>query len=197
MPPVSIAPSPDTPHYPSDMDHLQQLLIERHSIRRYTAEAVDADAVRLILQAALLAPSSKSKRPWQFVAVENKDTLTALAACKDFGATPISRAPLAIAVVADPAESDCFVEDASIAAAFMLLQAAELGLGACWIQVRGRFAGDGTPAEDIVRDTLGIPEHLAVLCIVTVGHKDEERKPVDPDKLLWEKVHVEKWQDPA
>ena len=57
-----------------------------------------------------------------------------------------------------------------------------------------RFTADGTPAEDIVRDTLAIPEHLTVECIVTFGHKDEVRRPVDPDKLLWEKVHIERWK---
>lgn len=76
----------------------------------------------------------------------------------------------------------------------MQLQAEELGLGSCWIQVRNRFAADGTPAEDIVRDTLSIPENLTVECIITVGHKDEERRPVDPEKLLWEKVHIEQWK---
>ena len=49
-------------------------------------------------------------------------------------------------VAVDAAESDCFVEDASIAAAFMQLQATELGLGACWIQVRNRFTAVGTLA---------------------------------------------------
>lgn len=176
------------------MDKLNQLLIERHSIRRYTDQPVDADDVRLILQAALLSPSSKSKRPWQFVVVENRSTLDRLAGCKDFGTKPIATCAFAVVVAVDAAQSDCFIEDASIAAAFMQLQATELGLGACWIQVRNRFTADGTPAEDIVRETLGIPENLTVECIVTVGHKDEQRRPVDPDKLLWEKVHIESWK---
>lgn len=176
------------------MENLHQLLIERHSIRRYTDRPVDADDVKLILQAGLLAPSSKSKRPWQFVVVENRDILERLAQCKDFGTKPISTAAFGVVVAVDSAQSDCFVEDASIAAVFMQLQAADLGLGSCWIQVRNRFTADGTPAEDIVRETLGIPENLTIECVVTVGHKDEERRPVDPDKLLWEKVHIENWR---
>ncbi|MDE6161866.1 MAG: nitroreductase family protein [Muribaculaceae bacterium] len=176
------------------MENLHQLLIERHSIRRYTDRPVDADDVKLILQAGLLAPSSKSKRPWQFVVVENRDILERLAQCKDFGTKPISTAAFGVVVAVDSALSDCFVEDASIAAVLMQLQAADLGLGSCWIQVRNRFTADGTPAEDIVRETLGIPENITIECIVTVGHKDEERRPVDPDKLLWEKVHIENWR---
>ena len=179
---------------PIYMDKFHQLLIERHSIRRYTDEPVAADDVQTIIKAALLAPSSKSKRPWQFVVVENRDMLQQLAGCKDFGTKPVSTAAFAVAVAVDASQSDCFVEDASIAAVFMQLQAEALGIGSCWIQVRNRFTADGTPAEDIVRDTLAIPEHLTVECIVTFGHKDEVRRPVDPDKLLWEKVHIERWK---
>ena len=101
------------------MDNLHQLFLERHSIRRYTDAPVDPDHVRLILQAALLSPSSKSKRPWQFVVVENRDTLARLAECKDFGTKPIGTCAFGVVVAVDAAESDCFVEDASIAAAFM------------------------------------------------------------------------------
>lgn len=176
------------------MENLRQLFLERHSIRRYTDEPVDAESVREILEAALLAPTSKNKRPWQFVVVENRTTLEQMAQCKDFGAKPISAAAFAVVVAVDSSLSDCFVEDAAIASAFMLLQAEALGLGACWIQIRNRFAADGTPAEDIIRETLGIPENLTVECVVTVGHKGEERRPVDPTKLLWEKVHIEQWK---
>ena len=92
-----------------------------------------------------------------------------------------------------------YLEDVSIAAAYMQLQATALGLGACWIQVRNRFTVDGEDGETIVREVLGIPENIVVECIVTIGHPDEERRPVDPSKLLWEKVHIDNWksQDPV
>ena len=49
------------------------------------------------------------------------------------------------------------------------------------------------PAEDFVRETLGIPEEMGVLCILSIGHKYEERKPFDEEKMMWEKVHIGKW----
>ena len=172
------------------MENLHQLLVNRRSIRRYTSEAIDPESVRLILEAALLAPTSKSSRPWQFVVVEDKETLQRLSECKPAGAGPIAKASLAIVVAADPSLSDPWVEDA-----FMQLQAEDLGLGSCWIQVRGRFAADGTPSEEHVQSVLGMPDTLPVVCIITLGHKDEERKPVDTSKLLWEKVHIGMWKD--
>lgn len=175
------------------MNSFHDLAVTRHSIRKYTPEPLEAEEVQLILEAALLAPTSKSSRSWQFVVVDDRDMLARLAECKPAGAAPIARCPMAVVVLGDPTKSDPWIEDASIAAEFMQLQAADLGLGSCWIQVRGRQTADGLWSEDYVRRLLEIPEELQVLCIMTFGHKDEERRPVDTSKLLWEKVHIGKW----
>ena len=116
-----------------------------------------------------------------------------LSELKPHYATSIATAPLAVVVTADTTLSDVWVEDASIAAILMQLQAADFGLGSCWVEVRERFRGDGEPAEDYVREVLGIPENFAVPCVITFGHKAEERRPINTEKLLWEKVHVGKW----
>lgn len=176
------------------MESLHDLLLRRHSIRRYTSEPIEADDVKTILEAALLAPSSKSVRPWQFVLVDDKSMLEQLAGCKAAGSRPIAACSLAVVVCASPEKTDMYLEDMSIAAAYMQLQATALGLGACWIQIRNREAVDGEPSEEIVKELLGIPSDMIVECIVTIGHPDEERRPVDPAKLLWEKVHVERWK---
>lgn len=175
------------------MENLNRLLFERHSIRRYKDQPVDADAVRTILEAALLAPSSKSVRPWDFVVVEDKAVLQQLADCKQMGAKPLAGAAFAVVVTVDAARSDMYIEDASVAALLMHLQAADLGIGSCWVQTRNRYAADGEPSEDIVREILGIPDDMVVECIVTFGYPDEQRRPVDPDKLMWEKVHIGRW----
>ena len=64
------------------MENLRELLLTRHSIRRYTDKPLDAEQVRTILEAGLLAPSSKNARSWQFVAVEDPDVLARLSECK-------------------------------------------------------------------------------------------------------------------
>ncbi len=179
------------------MENLHNLLVNRRSIRRYTDQPIDPEDVKLILEAGLMAPTSKSSRAWQFIVVEDKDMLERLSQCKPVAATPIARCPLAIVVAIDPAVTDPWIEDASIAAAYMQLQVADLGLGSCWIQVRGRFTADGIPSEEVVQEALGMPETLPVICILTIGHKDEERRPVDTSKLLWERVHIGTWKEVA
>lgn len=177
------------------MESFHEMLLKRHSIRRYTDQPISGDDVKKIIEAALLAPSSKSARPWQFIVVEDKARLEALSKCKKFGAQPIAGATMAVVVVADPEKSDVFIEDSTFAAAFMQLQAEALGIGSCWIQIRSRYDAQNEPAEDYVQSLLGIPPYLKVECVITFGYKNETRRPVDPDKLMWEKVHIEKWKD--
>lgn len=177
------------------MKNFHELMFNRRSIRKYTDQEIAADDVKTILQAALVSPSSKGKMPWQFVAVDDRDMLKRLSQCKDFGARPIEGCALAIAVTANPYESDAWIEDASIAAFAMQLQAQDLGLGSCWIQVRDRFDKEGKPAEDNVKELLNIPPDMRVLCIVAIGHKNEERKPLEEEKCQWEKVHIGEWRN--
>lgn len=173
--------------------NLHELLIKRRSIRRYTSEKIDAESVRLILEAALLSPTSKSARSWTPVVVENPDTIAALSECKAAGAVSLKSCPLAVAMAVDSTKSEAWIEDASIAAFAMQLQAADLGLGSCWIQIWNRFTADGTPSDEYVREVLGIPETSPVLCILTFGHPDEQRKEQDVEKLKWENIHIDKW----
>lgn len=178
------------------MENFHELLLNRRSIRRYTSEPVNPDHVKLILEAALTCPTSKSGRSWHFIAVEDKDMLQRLGECKPSYAVSVANAPLAIVVCADMTKSDAWIEDASVAAIVMQLQAADLGLGSCWVEVRDRYREDGTPSEEYVRELLGIPEHFGVVAIVSIGHKDEDRKPINPEKLQWEKVSVGRFKSP-
>lgn len=162
-------------------------------MRKFTNEELTQEEVELLLRAALMSPSSHRSTGWQFIAVDDKPTLARLAECKESGAAFVAEAPLAIVVMADPAVSDAWVEDASIAALMIQLQAEDLGLGSCWAHVKGRYAADGTDANTVVHELLDIPENMQVLCIIAVGHKGMERKPFNEEHLQWEKVHINKW----
>ncbi len=175
------------------MTHFKDLVQQRRSHRKFTDEEVDAEDVKLILRAALMAPTSKSQRAWHFVLVDNKTDLEKLSDAKDLGGQFIKDAPLAIVVLGDPMQNDCWVEDGSIAAISMQYQAEELGLGSCWVQMRGRGLSDGTTADTVIQGILDIPENYSVLCVIALGHKADERKPQNEDKLKWENVHVDKF----
>ena len=136
------------------MSNFQNLVINRRSIRKYKDEEIGAEAVKTIIETALMSPSSKNKMPWEFIVVEDRQTLAQLKECQDFGTKGLETCPLAVVVAANPETSDAWIEDASVATLMMQLQAADLGLGSCWIQVRDRYREDGTPAEEFVRNIL-------------------------------------------
>lgn len=175
------------------MDKFSELIKTRRSMRKFTDEELSQEQVELLLRAALMSPSSKRSNPWQFVVVDDKDLLEKLSQCKEAGAGLIADAPLAIVVLADPAVSDVWIEDASVATLMIQLQAEDLGLGSCWVQVRERFTADGISANEVIHELLDIPLQLQVLSIVAVGHKGMERKPFDEEHLQWEKVHINKF----
>ena len=175
------------------MEDFKTLVQARRSHRKFTEEEIAADDVRLILRAALMAPTSKGQRAWQFVVVDDKADIEKIADAKDMGSQFMKGAPLLVVVLGDPLANDCWVEDGSIAAYSMQLQAEDLGLGSCWAQMRGRGLSDGTSADTVIRGVLDIPENMSCLCVLAFGHKADERKSQNEDRLKWENVHAGKY----
>jgi nitroreductase len=161
---------------------------DRRSIRRYQDRPVEPVDIELLQEAMLRAPSSRNLKPWRFVFVTDSALLQELARVRPSFAEQIGRAPLAVVVCADASVSDCWVEDCSIASATLLLAAAELGLGSCWVQIRARQHEDGRPSEQHVRGILGLPEDLSVECIVSVGYPAEEKAPRETASLSWDRI---------
>ncbi|MDR2385823.1 MAG: nitroreductase family protein [Tannerella sp.] len=176
------------------MKDFEMLIINRRSTRKFKARKLSPDDVHNILQAGLLAPSSKNSKSYEFVAVDNRSVLKQLSECKDSGATFVAESVLSVVVMGNKTKSDCWIEDASIAAVFMQLEAEDLGVGTCWCQVRGRRAME-EDAEQYVRELLNIPYHYGVLCIIGFGYKGQERNPNDLSKLAWEKVHINAFKE--
>lgn len=175
------------------MEQFSDLIKNRRSMRKFTDEELTQDEVVALLKAALMSPSSKRSNCWQFVAVDDKETLRQLSLCKEAGSAFLADAALAVVVLADPLASDVWIEDASIASILIQLQAEDLGLGSCWVQVRERFTASGMPSGEYVQQLLDIPLQLQVVSVVAVGHKGMERKPFNEDHLQWEKVHINKF----
>lgn len=175
------------------MEQFSDLIKNRRSMRKFTGEEVNQEEVVTLLKAALMSPSSKRSNCWQFIAVDDKETLEKLSHCKEMGAAFLAEAALAIVVMADPLASDVWIEDAAIASIMIQLQAEDLGLGSCWVQVRERFTATGMPSGEYVHEVLDIPLQLQVVSIIAVGHKGMERKPFNEEHLQWEKVHINKY----
>lgn len=175
------------------MGNITELLFKRRSIRKFTSEAISAEEIKELQRAALCAPTSKNCKSWEFVFVTDENTIKALSQSKDAGAQFIESAKLVIVVMANTEKTDVWIEDSSIAATFIQLQAEALGLGSCWAQIRLRGFADGRKASDIVKEIVGAPDNMEVECLIGIGHKDQERSTYNDDKLPWEQIHSEKF----
>ncbi|MDP4186249.1 MAG: nitroreductase family protein [Bacteroidota bacterium] len=172
---------------------LIELLKNRRSRRRFTDRKIEEEKKDLLIKSVLLSPASKSSNPWEFVVVDDPELLKQLATSKPHGAELVAGASLAFVVLGNPAKSDVWVEDCSIASVLLQLEAEDLGLGSCWVQVRARNHADGYPASEFIKKLLGVPENLEVLSIVAIGYSEEEKKPRVFEKLGYEKIHQNKY----
>ena len=170
-----------------------ELLKTRRSIRKYLPKAIEQDKIHQITLAGLMSPASKRSNPWEFIVVEDKQKLSQLSECRSHSSQMLVESPLGIVVIADKTKSDVWMEDASIAAIIMQLQAQDLGLGSCWIQVYGREKNESVSAEEYIRELFGIPEQFGVLCILSIGYPDEVRKHFETEKLAADKIHAERF----
>jgi len=169
------------------MESFSDLIKNRRSMRKFTDEELTQEEVVALMKAALMAPTSKRSNSWQFVVVDDKETLRKLSRCKEQASQFIADAALAVVVMA------VWIEDASIASIYLQLQAEDLGLGSCWVQVRERFASPGVSSDEYVHEVLDIPLQLQVLSIIAIGHKGMERKPFNEEHLQWEKIHLNRY----
>jgi nitroreductase len=154
---------------------------KRYSCRSYQDRSIEQDKLDCILEAARLAPSARNMQDWRFVVVTDR-------AIKSKVAATTNRSEVfekAGAIIAACSNSDHVMRcgqaigpiDVAIALEHISLQAADLGLGTCWI---GSFdAGK-------VRQILAIPEDISIIELMTVGYPADS-KP-EPNREPIEKI---------
>ena len=96
----------------------------------------------------------------------------------------------------DPEKSAVWIEDASIATIYLHLAAAALGLGSCWIQIRGRMHDDTTSAEAYIAEVLNIPSNLKIVTMLGIGHPAEQKMIHKRESLQDEKIFLNRYGRP-
>jgi nitroreductase len=148
------------------------LIRERYSVREYSRKPVEEEKLRAVLEAGRLAPTAKNAQPQRIYAVKSGDMLEKLrSVCGmtfDAPAVIVICADLSASFVSPFSGRNLGETDAAIVTDHMMLQAADLGLGTCWV---GWF----DPAE--IKKALGIPENLEVMNLLPIGYPSENSKP--------------------
>jgi nitroreductase len=183
---------------------LLEAIYARRAVRSYLPDAVDENTIRLLLRAAVQAPSAMNAQPWGFAVVQDQGKLARyserakalmLARLVQDPKTEHYRPMLSdphfnifydagtlIAICADPnspyAQADCW-----LAAQNLQLAALAFGLGSCCIGFALPMLNDRA-----VKAELAIPERSAAIAALIVGKPRAATAPVartEPVILSW------------
>ena len=168
-----------------------ELANRRQSVRRYEPNRrIPRETLERCLEAARLAPSACNSQPWSFVVVDDPEQVRALAeaACghAPYAMNQFARdASALVAVVTEKMKLAArlgaqfrgvqySLVDLGIACEHLVLQAAEDGLGSCWI---------GWFNERVVKNRLGLPRGKKVDLLICLGYaadfpREKVRKPL-------------------
>lgn len=144
---------------------------DRFSVRRFQDKPLKKDLLDEILEAASLAPSARNIQPCKFVVVKDEEKRKKLTdICK--GQKFVAEAPVTIAICATNTDyvmtcgQPAYTVDAAIAGEHIALQAAELGLGTCWI---------GAFYHDKMAELINLPSDYRIVALMPIGYPDMKR----------------------
>ncbi len=167
------------------MENFFKLVSKRESCRKFNGRPVNREDLLKCVEAARLAPSACNSQPWKFIIVDDqglKNELCRAAFSAPYTASWPEKAGAILVVISERGsftarvgnfvrDTRYYLVDIGIAVEHFILQAAELGLGTCWM---GWFNEKG------VKQVLGLPAASKVDIIVPVGYAEnkEPRKKI-------------------
>jgi nitroreductase len=178
------------------MKTLDELITERHSIRKYLDKPVEEEKLLKLAEAVRLAPSACNAQPWRIVFVTDKELKTKVTNDGLGGAVPNTWAKSAPVMIVACCELSLFTHkigesvqgvnfhliDLGLAMEHLALKAVELGLGTCFI---------GWFNEKPIKKHLNLPSSWKVDCLITLGYPDVIPEPT-PRKPLSEISFINK-----
>ncbi|MDR0581797.1 MAG: nitroreductase family protein [Prevotellaceae bacterium] len=163
-----------------------ETILNRKSVRDYSAKEIPEEALNNLLKAAMAAPSSRDRRPWELLVISEKTLLQELGG-KLRSASMLQNANKAIIVCGDTTLSDnCWFLDCSAVTQNILLAAESMGIGAVWTAV---YPYDDRAA--IVREQFQLPGNIEVLAVIPLGYPVGKNTP--KDKFDAARIHYNKW----
>jgi nitroreductase len=155
----------------ADMQFIE-LATKRYSVRSYRANPVEDDELQSVLQAARLAPTAANRQAFRLIVILTKNRESEL--LRIYNKSWFVQAPVVICICAIPNEAWVRSDgknysdvDAAIVMDHLVLAAADLGLGTCWI---GAF--DPVAA----REVLGIPEQAEPIAFTPLGYPADQSR---------------------
>ena len=172
------------------MDAVEENIRNRRSIRKYSDKEIPDEYVDKLLRAAMQAAGSRmGAEPWEFIVVKDKETIGKLSEL-DSNTKPLKTATLAIVSIANMERvhyERVWQQDMAAASENLLLEAANLGLGAVWLGI--------APVEERmnkIREIFNLKgESLRPFNIISLGYPAEGFENKFVDKYDETRVHYE------
>lgn len=160
------------------MNEVMKTIMERRSIRCFSDRSVEREKIDEIVSAGQYAPSGMNRQERIFIVVSDKRKREELgkinASVMGSSSDPFYGAPVVI-IVAAKKDSFTGVYDASASIENMLLAAASLSLGSCWV-FRAKEELESEWGRKLLREC-GINDEYVGVGNVALGYYDESKKP--------------------
>ena len=151
-----------------------ELAQARYSVRSYKDIPIEEEKLKLVLEAGRIAPTACNNQPQKIYVAKSEEARKQLASvCRcTFGA------PVILVVCYDRTRDwknklmpgyESGETDAAIVCTHMMLQAADLGIGSCWV---GYFNAQA------VSEVLGLPENVTVSALLPMGYAADNAEPL-------------------
>ena len=165
------------------------IIFNRRSVRKYTEQKIEPEKVDRMLRAAMQAPSATNQQPWEFLVIDDKDTIVKLADFSPY-AKMLPGAPLAMVILEKQGmRAPLFTEqDLGAAVQNLMLQAVEDGLGSVWMGV-----GRGTERETFLTEMFNLPETVKPFSVLAIGYPADENAIKFEDRYDETRVHYNKY----
>jgi nitroreductase len=163
-------------------------IFQRRSVRSYLDKPVEPEKIETLLRAAMQAPSAGNQQASEFLVVQDAAALRQLSRMSPYAGL-LARAPLAIVLLGNTERMkfpENWEQDLGAAAENLLLEAAELGLGAVWLGVHPL-----RERVDAVKAQFSLPEKMKPFAVVAVGYPKAENANYFVDRWNAERVHYE------
>lgn len=159
---------------------VKKAIATRRSIRKYQSREVSDNLIKDLIEAARLAPSGHNSQPSRFRLIQHQEAKNKLKKGNIFRQEFVYEAPVIIVCCADPDVYPKGVKgldepnkircarDLSLASAFLVLRATELGLGTCFV---------GWVSREKIKKILHLPKKYIIPYAITVGYPAERPEP--------------------
>jgi nitroreductase len=166
-----------------------ELIKSRYSVRAYKPDPIADDKLQQVLEAARLAPTAANRQPFRIIVIRTEGRAADLQ--RIYPREWFTQPPIVLCVCGVPAEGwvrgyddkNYTYVDVAIAMDHLILAAANLGLGTCWIA-----AFDPAAA----REVLGLPDGVEPVVFTPLGYPADEPRP-KVRKPLSDLVRYERW----